>query len=68
MSSDRGLVLRFSSLQFTFGRQEAGASRGKRFTAKFFATKNCTASTFKDTKYLSLSVCDVLVECLNSNK
>ena len=35
---------------------------------KVFCHPNCPVSTFKGTKQLSVSVCDVLVGCLNSNK
>ena len=59
-------MLRFSSLQFTFQRQE-GHSEGSDLR-QGFCHPNCTVSTFKGTKQLSVSVCDVLVGCLNSNK
>ena len=46
MSRDHGLAVTFAVCNSSLNRH-GRASSGKRFTARFFATKNCTASRLK---------------------
>ena len=60
---------RVCSLQFAVHVWTAGrASSIKWLLARFFATKNCTASRLKAQNSFFASVCDVFVGFLNSNQ